>query len=80
MKNPYSDYSIGKNLFDSQPVPFLLLGSYSRTAILRFDQQHITTIYPGGAYEVTDFHAQPISSVKLDNSIYRKVFKMMHQF
>ena len=80
VKNPSSDYSIGHSLFKPQATPFLLLSSYSQTGILQFDLQHITTIYPSGAYAVTDFHAHPIAGVKLDNSVYREVFKMTHKF
>ncbi|MBT8039932.1 MAG: DUF3413 domain-containing protein [Xanthomonadales bacterium] len=50
--NPAFDYAVGRNLFELQPWPWMVAGSYFNYAVLEPDQ--VTVTYPNGLYEVRD--------------------------
>ena len=51
--NPVSDYAVGRNLFELQPWPWMVAGSYFNYAVLEPDQ--VTVTFPNGLYEVRDW-------------------------
>ncbi|MBI5448681.1 MAG: sulfatase-like hydrolase/transferase, partial [Gammaproteobacteria bacterium] len=59
-KNPSQDYSIGHDLFDSNPRPYIVVGSYIDFGIV--EKGRITRILPGGNLEILDDHNQLLSA------------------
>ena len=76
--SPMSDYSIGKDILDTKPRPYLILNSYIHLGIL--EPQQITTIYPSGHGEMTDLNGQKNSDLTLNTPVIAKVLQTLRQF
>jgi len=60
--NPSSDYSSGRSLFDTNPRPWTVIGSYFNYGIVEKDR--VTITYPTGHYEIVDQNNQMIRNAK----------------
>ncbi|OGT24790.1 MAG: hypothetical protein A2W47_02515 [Gammaproteobacteria bacterium RIFCSPHIGHO2_12_38_15] len=76
-QNPTDDYSVGKDLFDSSPRLYLVVGSYIDFGIVEKDQ--ITRILPGGAFEIRDTRNHLLNSTP-SNTILRQALTDTRRF
>jgi membrane-anchored protein YejM (alkaline phosphatase superfamily) len=77
--NSVADYSIGRNLFVSNPEPaYLIVDSYNNEAIVENDR--ITTILPDGEFEVRDSHYIPLPGARLHVEIIKQAMHDMMKF
>jgi membrane-anchored protein YejM (alkaline phosphatase superfamily) len=74
---PYN-YSLGTNLLDTKPRPYLIIGSYIDFGVL--DHTHITHVFPAGNYRLEDLNGQPSPDAKLDPLLMEQVFHDMRRF
>ena len=76
--NPYSDYSVGKNLFEKKDWSWLIAGSYDTEAIVEPDQ--ITVTYPGGYFEIRDRDFNIIDQPVIHSEVITEAMKTMGRF
>lgn len=78
-ENPISDYSNGRNLFDTSERKWLFLGGgVSSQAIVEPDR--ITMIYPTGDYDILDPKDRILENASLRPDIFKTVIKEMSKF
>lgn len=75
---PPNNYSFGQYLSASNVRKYLLIQSYSTLSILQ--PNHITEIYPGGAYEVEHLNGEAIPDAKLNVDTINQVLQDMSRF
>lgn len=76
-KAAFSDYSMGKSLFDSTPRPYLIIGSYVNFGVR--DAKHILSIYPSGMFKLENLDGEPST----DNIVFSDIgpaFQDMRRF
>ncbi len=71
--NPYSDYSVGKNLFDHSDWQWIIAGSYNTEAIVEPNQ--ITVTYPGGYFEIRDRNFDIIDTPVIHSKVITEAMK-----
>ncbi len=76
--NPSIDYSIGQGLFNNQPRPYLIVGSYNEFGIV--EPKRIVTIYDSGLYQIDNKQGRPIADAKLNNELMQHVFTELRRF
>lgn len=75
---PSKSYSVGTQLFDKNPRPYLLVGSYIDYGIVEPDR--ITTIFPLGNFEIAHLNGQFMEGAELRMPIMKQVLTEMHRF
>lgn len=78
VRNPISDYSIGKHLNDETPREWLLVGSTDNYAILESDR--ITSIYYNGTFDITDATLNPIEGATIQPSFINRIMQISKSF
>lgn len=76
--NPYQDYSIGRNLFDTTKLPWLVAGSYDNFAII--DSATITNVYYDGSFEITDQDLNVLEDQRFNSKVYDQIFRQINKF
>ena len=76
--NPATDYSAGKNLFNGEDWPWLIVGSYDTEAVVEPGQ--ITVTYPGGYFEIRDRDFNEIDSPTINADVISGAMKSMGRF
>jgi uncharacterized protein len=76
--NPASDYSVGKNLFNGEDWPWLIVGSYDTEAVVEPEQ--ITITYPGGYFEIRDRNYNEIDNPSIHAEVISDAMKAMGRF
>ncbi len=76
--NPISDYSVGQSLLHKGGRPYFIVGSYVDYAIVK--NNRITTIFPGGNYEITYANDHPIPNAKLNLKTLKSVFLQLNRY
>ncbi len=77
-KNPISDYSNGRNLFDSSERKWLYLGGASSQAIVEPDR--ITVTFPTGNYDIVDLKNRLLEKASLRLDILKETIQEMSKF
>lgn len=77
-RNPPSDYSMGRNLFDGVSWDWIIAGSYHSYAIVQPDR--ILVSYPGGFTEVLGPDMQPPLDSALDAALIERALAEMRRF
>ncbi len=75
--NPAEDYSIGQNLFDSTPRPFMVFSSYTAKAVRIGDS--ILVLNNLGSVEQYDSHYRPLAQ-PLDAATVKEALKTFSKF
>ncbi len=70
-KNPSSDYSVGRSLYDTTPRDHMLVGSKDNFAIL--ESNRITSVYFDGSYDITDKHLNEIPNATLNTKLINDI-------
>ncbi len=68
VQNPLSDYSFGRNIYETSNRPYFICGFNEKYAVI--EDSKITTIEPSGIFEVTDHKLNPLDQKHID---YRAV-------
>jgi membrane-anchored protein YejM (alkaline phosphatase superfamily) len=79
VKNPSTDYSIGKSLFDQSDRSFVIVDSYIALGIID-SLGTITNIYDDGNYEVLDRNLNELPKAEFNSFLYGKVLKQISSF
>ncbi len=77
-ENDLATYSVGRNLFDSSPRSFLLLGNYNDSAIV--ESNRITVIDGYGHLRVTDAELHPSADQQPSPAIISSVMEQLRRF
>ncbi len=76
--NPASDYSIGKNLFDTTPRKWLLVGHPENFGILETDRT--THVKFDRSYDIYDRNSKYLENAKLNAAIFQEALKQSRKF
>mgnify|MGYP006929385012 CR=1 FL=1 len=76
--NPPSDYSSGRDLFESRGWPWLLAGSYYNYAVLEPGQ--ITVTFPNGLFEVRDWDYRLVAKPEFSSATLEAVMRENKRF
>ena len=79
VQNTPSDYSIGKNLFDTTPRRFMYSDGYNGFAITE-ENGNITDMFYDGEYQITDKKLNHLTSKELDTDRVNEVVNTIYSF
>lgn len=74
----YSKYSIGYDLFNATPRPYIIVGGYMNMGYIT--DNHIVTLSTSGDIRMMDLHAKPLPHAKLNLQILNQVLQDMRRF
>ncbi len=78
VKNPASDYSVGKNLFDETPREWLLVGHPERFCVIEKDK--ITSVDYDKSYDVYDRNYNMLSEDEFNAQVFQAALKQATEF
>ncbi len=76
--NAYSDYSIGRDLYDGPQWDWIIAGSYYNYAVLEPEQ--ITVTFPNGTYEVRDNNYRLLEAPRFNGEVLEAVMRANTRF
>ena len=77
-RNPATDYSVGRNLFDLESWDWMIAGSYFNYAVLEPDK--ITITFPNGGVEVRDWNYKLLDKPEFDGDTLGAVAEQNTRF
>jgi len=77
-KNPVTDYSYGKNLYNTSHRNWLLVSSNDDFAIIQ--PKRLITVRSDGTYDITDSHLNPINNARLEPQLINTVLESSKSF
>jgi membrane-anchored protein YejM (alkaline phosphatase superfamily) len=76
--NSYADYSVGMDVFDPAPRPYLIISSYLNFGIV--DQRSIVSIDKEGNFSFTDKYLNPLPNTQLNLANLKFAFDDLRRF
>lgn len=76
--NQTGDYSIGRNLFESSPRKWLIVGSHDNFGVIEEDR--ITTVYFDRSYDITDRYLNEIPDAKLNTALIDSILRLTNSY
>nr|WP_294937029.1 DUF3413 domain-containing protein [uncultured Flavobacterium sp.] len=70
VKNPFGDYSLGRNIYSTQKRDYFICGYNQKFAII--EDAKITTIQPSGVFDVTDRNLKRLDELSVNYNFVTK--------
>jgi len=78
VKNKYSDYSFGRNIYNTEKRDYFICGYNQKFAII--EDTKITHIHPSGVFDITDQQLNLLENQVVDYNFISKGFTEMSKF
>lgn len=79
-RNPVSDYSVGKYLYDTVPQTWHIAGNRDNFAIIETESKKINTMNVNGTLTVTDLQMNDLPDAKVNREILNDIMVKVNRF